>query len=142
MDHARVEGGEVVNLSFEWLATLPAFNSAVIPGRREAASPESRATVNCLPYYVYLLASRKNGTLYTGVTRDLVGRTYQHKTKVKLGFTSRYGVTRLVRYEVYDDSIHAITREKELKKWRRAWKIRLIEEMNADWRDLYDEVSR
>ena len=95
-----------------------------------------------MPYYVYLLASRKNGTLYLGVTRDLVRRTYQHKTKLTPGFTTRYGVDRLVWYEVYDDPTNAIAREKELKKWRREWKIRLIEEMNADWRDLYEEITR
>jgi len=95
-----------------------------------------------LPYYVYLLASRKNGTLYLGVTRDLVRRTYQHKMKLTPGFTARYGVNRLVWYEVFDDPTNAIVREKELKKWRRDWKIRLIEDMNSEWRDLYDEISR
>ena len=95
-----------------------------------------------MPYYVYLLASRKNGTLYLGVTRDLVRRTYQHKMKLTPGFTARYGVNRLVWYEVFDDPTNAIVREKELKKWRRDWKIRLIEDMNSEWRDLYDEISR
>ena len=91
-----------------------------------------------LAFYVYLLASGKHGTLYIGVTNDLVRRVYEHKQKLVAGFTSRYGVNRLVWYEVYDDPTNAITREKELKKWRRDWKIRLIGESNPDWVDLYD----
>jgi putative endonuclease len=95
-----------------------------------------------LPYYVYLLASRKAGTLYLGVTSDLVRRVYQHKAKSLPGFTSRYGVDRLVWFECYDDPATAIAREKDIKKWRRLWKIRLIETSNSDWRDLYDEIIR
>jgi putative endonuclease len=94
-----------------------------------------------VPYYVYLLASQRNGTLYVGVTRDLVRRVYQHKTKSTPGFTSRYVVQRLVWFETYDDPANAIAREKEIKKWRRAWKMRLIEETNPMWRDLYDEIA-
>ena len=94
-----------------------------------------------MAFYVYLLASRLNGTLYLGVTNDLVRRVCQHKTKATPGFTSRYGVDRLVWFEIYDDATTAITREKEIKKWRRAWKIRLIEESNPEWRDLYDEIT-
>ena len=93
-------------------------------------------------YYVYLLASRKHGTLYVGVTSDLVRRVYEHKTKATPGFTSKYGVDRLVWYECYDDPVSAITREKELKKWRRDWKISLIEEDNPDWTDRYDIIIR
>jgi len=93
-------------------------------------------------YYVYMLASRKHGTLYIGVTRDLIRRVYEHKTKVVRGFTAKYGVDRLVWYEIYDDPTNAITREKELKKWRRDWKIRLIEESNPDWADLYPGIAR
>ncbi len=95
-----------------------------------------------MAYYVYMLASRKNGTLYIGVTNDLIRRVYEHRMKVIPGFSAKYGVDRLVWYEVYDDPTNAITREKELKKWRRAWKIRLIEEANLTWRDLYDEITR
>ena len=95
-----------------------------------------------MAYYVYMLASRKNGTLYIGVTRDLVRRVFEHKSKFVPGFTTKYGVDRLVWYEVYDDPTSAIRREKELKKWRRAWKIRSIEEMNLTWEDLYDEITR
>jgi len=89
-----------------------------------------------------MLASRKHGTLYIGVTRDLIRRVYEHKTKVVRGFTAKYGVDRLVWYEIYDDPTNAITREKELKKWRRDWKIRLIEESNPDWADLYPGIAR
>jgi len=88
------------------------------------------------------MASRPNGTLYLGVTNNLVRRVHEHKNKVVPGFTSRYGVDRLVWYECYDDPTTAIMREKDIKKWRRAWKIRLIEEMNPDWHDLYDEITR
>jgi len=88
-----------------------------------------------------MLASERNGTLYLGVTRDLVRRVYEHKTKAKPGFTKRYGVQRLVWFEVYDDPTNAITREKDIKKWQRAWKLRLIEEANPQWRDLYDEIA-
>jgi len=103
-------------------------------------NPETRST--SISYYVYLLASRKAGTLYLGVTRDLVRRVYQHKTKATPGFASRYDVRRLVWFEVYDDPTTAIAREKEIKKWRRQWKIELIEKSNATWRDLYDEIIR
>jgi putative endonuclease len=95
-----------------------------------------------MAYYVYLLASRKHGTLYVGVTSNLVGRVYQHKTKATPGFTSRYGVTRLVWFEIYDDPTTAITREKEIKKWRRDWKISLIERENPDWDDLYNSITK
>jgi putative endonuclease len=93
-------------------------------------------------FYVYLLASGKHGTLYLGVTNDLVRRVYEHKTKAVPGFTSRYGVTRLVWFECYDDPENAIAREKDIKKWRRDWKIRLIEEANLDWADLYQAITR
>ena len=95
-----------------------------------------------MSYYVYILASRKHGTLYLGVTNDLVRRVYEHKIKAVPGFTSKYGVDRLVWYECYDDPVSAITREKELKKWRRDWKISLIEEDNPDWLNRYDVIAR
>jgi putative endonuclease len=85
-----------------------------------------------MAYYVHLLASKKHGTLYLGVTRDIVRRVYEHRTKAVESFTSRYGVTKLVWFEIYHDAATAIAREKELKKWRRDWKIRLIEEENPD----------
>ncbi len=87
-------------------------------------------------YYVYFLASRKHGTLYIGVTNDLVRRVYQHKQKLVKGFSAKYGVDKLVYYEVFDDPYLAITREKQLKKWQREWKIRTIEHDNPNWEDL------
>jgi putative endonuclease len=92
-------------------------------------------------YYVYILASRKHGTLYIGVTNDLVRRVYQHKNDVVRGFTSRYGIHLLVWFESYDDILNAITREKELKKWRRDWKVNLIERSNPEWVDLYAGIA-
>lgn len=93
-------------------------------------------------YCVYLLANRKYGTLYIGVTNDLVRRVYEHRIKAVAGFAARYGIDRLVWFECYDDPVTAIAREKELKKWRRDWKIRLIEEQNPDWLDRYDLICR
>jgi putative endonuclease len=91
-------------------------------------------------FAVYMLASRRNGTLYIGVTSDLVRRVWAHRCKFVTGFTEEYGVSRLVWYETHDDALAAITREKQIKKWQRAWKIELIERMNPYWNDLYDEI--
>ena len=91
-------------------------------------------------YYVYILASQRNGTLYVGVTSDLPLRVAQHKEEVVEGFTKKYAVHRLVYYEVYNDISEAIRREKRLKRWERAWKIALIEEKNPQWKDLYGEI--
>ena len=90
---------------------------------------------------VYILASKKNGTLYVGVTSDLVKRIWQHKNHVVTGFTEEFEVNQLVYFEQFDDMTNAITREKVLKKWNRAWKIRLIEKTNPNWLDLYNEIS-
>ena len=89
---------------------------------------------------VYILASIRNGTLYTGVTSSLVQRAWQHRESTHEGFTARYAVRRLVFYELHGDMEHAILREKRLKKWNRAWKVRLIEERNPEWLDLWDEI--
>jgi putative endonuclease len=91
-------------------------------------------------YYVYILASRKNGTLYIGVTDDLIRRIYEHKNNLIEGYTNKYNVHTLVYYEAHDDIQEAIIREKQIKKWNRKWKLRLIEEMNLEWRDLYNEI--
>lgn len=91
-------------------------------------------------YFVYIMASRRNGTLYIGVTNDVLRRAWEHKQGEVAGFTKRYGVKILVYYETFDDIDTAIVREKQVKKWNRAWKLRLIEEKNPDWRDLYDEL--
>lgn len=95
-----------------------------------------------MAYHVYLLASGRNGTLYVGVTNDLVRRVHEHKSKDHRGFTKQYDVTRLVWFETYDDPENAILREKDIKKWRRAWKLRLIEKSNPQWLDLYDEITK
>lgn len=89
---------------------------------------------------VYILASKRNGTLYVGVTSDLLKRVWQHRNEVVEGFTKRYDVHMLVWYEVHETMESAILREKELKKWRRQWKIALIEKMNPVWRDLYSDL--
>ena len=91
-------------------------------------------------FYVYILASKRNGTLYTGVTSDLIKRVWQHKRHLVEGFTKKYRVKKLVYYEVHDNAESAITREKQIKKWRRKWKLRLIEEKNPQWTDLYDGI--
>ena len=80
--------------------------------------------------------------MYIGVTSDLVRRVHEHKTKVVPGFTKRYGVDKLVLFEIFDDPANAIAREKELKKWRRDWKVQLIEKENPDWKDLYDSICQ
>ena len=86
------------------------------------------------------MASKRNGTLYVGVTSDLVQRTWQHKDDQVEGFTSKYAVKMLVYFEVHDTAESAIAREKQIKKWNRAWKLNLIEQHNAEWRDLYDSI--
>ena len=92
-------------------------------------------------FFVYMLASRRNGTLYLGVTNSLARRVFEHRNGCGSQFARRYGVTMLVWYEVYERADEAISREKDIKKWRRSWKLRLIEEMNPDWRDLYQTLN-
>jgi putative endonuclease len=89
---------------------------------------------------VYILASRRNGTLYIGVTSDLQKRTWEHKNDLVEGFTTRYSVHRLVYYELHDEMVSAITREKQIKKWKRDWKLNLIEGENPDWDDLWERI--
>jgi putative endonuclease len=91
--------------------------------------------------FVYILAGKRNGTLYTGVTNDLIRRTYEHRTDTDQGFTKKYQVHKLVYFEEYDDPYTAISREKELKKWRRKWKLELIEKNNPGWKDLWEEIT-
>ncbi len=91
-------------------------------------------------YFVYILASKRNGTLYVGLTSNLVSRITQHCRGQTDGFTKRYRVHRLVYYETFRHVQDAIAREKQLKKWKRAWKLRLIEEDNPEWRDLYENL--
>jgi len=92
-------------------------------------------------YFVYILASKRNGTLYTGVTNNLLKRIDEHKNNLVAGFTSKYGVHNLVYYERYGDIYDAIAREKRIKKWKRDWKIELIEKSNPEWRDLYNDLT-
>ena len=98
--------------------------------------------MNMKEYYVYILASKKNGTLYVGVTNDLVKRVYMHKQDYVEGFTKKYSIHKLVYYEITNDINSAIKREKCLKKWNRDWKIRLIEESNPHWEDLYKNIIK
>ncbi len=91
-------------------------------------------------YYVYILASHKNGTLYTGMTSDLVQRIWQHKSGTTPSFTSKYKVNQLVYFEQHGDVMEAIKREKNIQAWKRLWKLKLIEENNPDWKDLYQEI--
>jgi putative endonuclease len=93
-------------------------------------------------FYLYILASRRHGTPYIGVTSDLIRRVYEHRIKAVPGFTKRYRVDRLVFFEIFDDATSAITREKQVKKGRRDWKIALIEAENPDWRDLFKAVAQ
>lgn len=91
-------------------------------------------------FYVYILAKERNSTFYVGITSNLKRRVYEHKNNINCVFTTKYNVKRLVYFEVYGDAENAITREKRLKKWNRAWKMRVIENMNPNWEDLYDTL--
>jgi putative endonuclease len=93
-----------------------------------------------MSFWVYILASQPGGTLYVGVTNDVVRRTYEHRNSIVQGFTKRYGVKQLVYYEQHDTAQAAIQREKNVKHWPREWKIDLIVSLNPDWRDLYDDI--
>lgn len=93
-----------------------------------------------MQYYVYILFSKRNGTLYIGVTNDLIRRVYEHKNKQINGFTKRYGVDKLGYYEIYQSIEEAILREKQLKNWQRTWKLELIEQDNPDWHALYETL--
>ena len=89
---------------------------------------------------VHIMASKQNGTLYIGVTKDLVERVWQHRNDMTEGFSKKYAVHKLVYYELHRDMVAAITREKQLKKWNRAWKLELIEQKNPEWKDLWDVI--
>src|SRR5437899_4027983 len=96
---------------------------------------------HAMSFYVYILASKRNGTLYVGMTDDLVKRVWIHKTEVLPGFTRDYGVKLLVWYEVHESRESAFARERQIKKWNRVWKLELIEKTNPSWRDHYDEIA-
>ena len=91
-------------------------------------------------YYVYIMASKRNGTLYIGVTNDLIRRVYEHKNNLVEGFTNKFRVHKLVYWEQSENVDSALQREKQLKKWNRQWKLALIEEHNANWQDLYEQL--
>ena len=93
------------------------------------------------PFFVYILASKRNGTLYIGVTNNLVRRVFEHKAKLVPGFTRKYGICLLVYFETFDSVLEARAREHSLKRWHRAWKVALIEKLNATWRDLSAELN-
>ncbi len=105
------------------------------PRKRESRRKKMKS------YYVYILASERNGTLYIGVTNDLIKRVYQHKNNLIEGFTEKYSVHKLVYYEETNDINSAIKREKHLKKWNRKWKLELIENVNPNWKDLYETLT-
>jgi putative endonuclease len=94
-----------------------------------------------MSFYVYILASHKNGTLYVGMTDDLTRRVWMHRKGAMPGFTKHYGVKTLVWYEQHETRESAFARERQLKKWNRIWKLELIERTNPDWCDLYDEIA-
>ena len=94
-----------------------------------------------MAFYVYILASRQNGTLYVGMTDNLIQRVWMHKNEVVRGFTKQYGVKILVWYEQHESREAALTRERQMKKWNRAWKLQAIEQMNPLWSDLYEGLS-
>ncbi len=91
-------------------------------------------------FYVYILANNRNGTIYVGVTSDLVKRIWQHKSGEIKGFTRKHNIKTLVYYEIHETAESAIHREKRLKEWQRKWKLELIEKVNSNWYDLYDEI--
>lgn len=93
-------------------------------------------------FCVYMLASKRNGTLYIGVTSDLPKRVWEHKNSVVEGFTEKYGVHNLVWYEPHETAESAITREKQMKEWKHEWKVKRIVEKNPEWKDLYDEICQ
>jgi len=129
---SRLRGNdEVLPLSVAcFILPLP----ALFPHRAESSKMPNMQPA------VYILASRRNGTLYTGVTRNLIKRVWEHQNDFIESFTRRYAVHLLVYFELHCDMESAITREKQIKKWNRAWKIRLIESKNPDWRDLWHEI--
>jgi putative endonuclease len=95
-----------------------------------------------MSFFVYTLASRRNGTLYVGMTDNLVRRVWEHRSGLFPGFTKKYGVKMLVWYELHESRETAFQRERQIKKWNRAWKLELIERMNPAWRDLFDEIAQ
>ena len=125
----------------------PPYTLVVIPANtlchpREGGDPVYNVSMSDTSYCVYIMSSKKNGTLYIGVTDNMVRRVYEHKNNIVEGFTKRYNVHLLVYYEIHNNPESAIEREKLLKKWNRQWKLRLIEESNPTWSDLYEDLLK
>jgi putative endonuclease len=125
---------------------VPAFAgtsvfSLICAGRGWSLKLGRSGEIRPLSFFVYVLASRRNGTLYIGMPDDLVRRVWQHRTGLIAGFTKEYSVKTLVWYELHETRESAFQRERQLKKWNRTWKLQLIEKFNPQWRDLFDEVS-
>lgn len=104
------------------------------------SSPRRRGSRSLMNFYVYILAAKRNGTLYVGITNNLLERVNQHKAKTIDGFTKKYNIDKLVYYEQAEDVSSAIEREKQIKKWNRKWKLNLIEKHNPEWEDLYQKL--
>ena len=121
----------------QWARVLSSF--PLEPALDSDRGRESRSTMTKQPA-VYILSSKRNGTLYIGVTSNLQKRTWEHKNNLVEGFTKKYGVHRLVYYELHEDMVSAIKREKQMKKWNRGWKLELIERQNPSWRDLWEGI--
>ena len=126
---------------------VKSFSHLSFPRRRESRKnlheEEGPAVLGMnKQFYVYILASRRNGTLYTGMSSNLLQRVWQHKNNMVEGFSDKYNTKDLVYFEVHDSAESAIIREKQIKKWRRKWKLRLIEEQNLRWEDLYSKISK
>src|SRR5262249_18663787 len=117
---------------------VPAIPIEDTPSERQ----HDQAACAMRQYYVYILASRPGGAIYVGVTSNLIRRVYEHKNGLVQGHTKRYGINKLVYFEVYDTAYNAIQREKNIKHWPRVWKTRLIVRENPTWRDLYEEICR
>jgi putative endonuclease len=127
-------------LNADWRAGI-SFVLLSLPGLTGRSSNPESPQVRERTYYIYILASRIGGTLYIGVTNDLIRRAYEHREKLVKGFTKKYDVARLVYFEQFGEIGAAIQREKQLKRWKRAWKIRLVEERNPNWDDLYPSIA-
>jgi putative endonuclease len=112
--------------------------TTVVPGLDPGTHWRRRVA---MPYYVYILASRKNGTLYIGVTNDIARRVWEHRQGRGSRFVQKYRVTRLVYVEIHEEAVRAIQREKTMKEWSRVWKVQLIERTNPEWEDLYDRLN-
>jgi putative endonuclease len=126
-----------LNQTIRSVIPAPAFAGVNLSPRKRGAGIQKH---NVKQYYVYILASKRNGTLYIGVTNNLLKRVYEHKNNLVEGFTQKYKVHNLVYYEIYYDVYTAIAREKAMKKWKRVWKIELIEKDNPLWKDLFCDM--